>query len=116
MILLAILFFFYYIYAILFIIIIIIRFINKKKIAWRWVIGNLVLIGLFIFLQKLIDDHKLIFTGKYIESHDWGAGLANLATVINNEVILMMFFCVAQVVLVSIYRSKSKRNLSVDRP
>lgn len=111
MILLAILFFFYYIYAIVFIIVIIIRFIKKNKIAWSWVIGNLVLIGLFIFLQKLIDDHKLIFTGKYIESHDWGAGLANLATAINNEVILILFFCVTQIVLFSIYRSKSKKRL-----
>lgn len=111
MILLAFLFFFYYIYAIIFLIVNAVRFINRKKIAWKWVIGNLFLIGLFIFLQQLINDHKLIFTGKYIESNDWGAGLANLSTAIENEVILILFFCATQVVLLSIYRNRSKSSL-----
>lgn len=111
MILLAFLFFFFYIYTIIFLIVIAVRFISNKKIAWKWVIGNLVLIGLFIFLQKLIDDHRLIFTGEYIESNDWGAGLANLSTAIKNEVILILFFCATQVVLLSVYRIRSKKNL-----
>lgn len=109
MILLTFLFFFYYIYVIIFLIVITVHFINRKKIAWMWVIGNLFLIGIFIFFQQLIDDHKLIFTGRYIESNDWGAGLANLSTAIKNEVILILFFCATQVVLLSIYRSRSKK-------
>lgn len=111
MVLLAFLFFFYYIYAIIFLVVTAVRFINKRKIAWKWVIGNFFLIGLFIFLQQLIDEHMLIFTGEYIESNDWGAGLANLSTAIKNEVILVLFFCATQVVLLSIYRSRSKTSL-----
>ena len=110
MILLAFLFFFYYVYAIIFLIVIAVRFISRKKIAWEWVIGNLFLIGIFIFLQQLIDDHRLIFTGEYIESNDWGAGLANLSTAIKNEIILILFFCTTQIVLLSVYRSRSKNS------
>lgn len=109
--LLIIIFFFFYIYTLIFLIIIAVHAIGRRRIYWPLVIGNLCCIGLFIFLQKLVEDHKLRFTGTY-DDHpdDWGAGLSNVSVAVANEVILILVFTAIQIFFWSAYRGKLRRS------
>lgn len=93
----AFIFFFPYIYTLVFSIVIIINLAKRKKILWSCVAGNLVCVGGFFYLQDLIENHKIVFLGKYIDgTKNWGSGMANAYTTLLNEILLILIFCVVQ--------------------
>lgn len=103
----AIIFFFLPVYTLVFIIIIVANLIHKRKILWVWVAGNLACIGVFFYLQNLVENHTIIFSGEYTDgARGWGSGMANAYITLRNEIILVLIFCVVQVFFWIIYKKR----------
>ena len=100
MILLILLYYFLLIYTASLLIYIIIQIARKKKLPWVLILIEMICIIIFFYLQNLVDEHKLIFTGKYEDdgSKDWGVGLANIQLITVNLIILISIFSVTQIV------------------
>jgi hypothetical protein len=63
------------------------------------VISNGFVIGIFFFIRRMINNHELFFMGGYNEDpEDWGTGLANMTSALNNLIILLFIFFFTQII------------------
>ncbi len=98
MIALMLLYYSFYIYLVVFIIYIVVQFFKKKKLPWVLLSAQVLTIAIFFYLQNLVDNHKLIFTGNYKDSTEhWADGMANVYVSFANLGILLLIFIVLQI-------------------
>jgi hypothetical protein len=87
-----------------------IEILRKKRVPWVLTGSNVICISFFIYLQNLIDEHRLVFIGKYEDgSMHWGKGLANVYTAMNNSLILIFIFSVTQIFFWLLYKKEIRQ-------
>ena len=110
MVLLVPLLFFFYFYAAGYIVYLITRLVLKKKIHRGLTAAQVISITAFFYLQYLVQDQKLIFTGTYQDGREhWGAGMANVYTSLFNHAILVAIFIVLQFLILFLFSKKNKQ-------
>jgi hypothetical protein len=72
---------------------------RKKRLPRAPLMANMVCILFFLFVQKMVEEHKFVFTGQYSkDTENWGSGLANVGYYITNHTILVANFLVTQLI------------------
>ncbi len=91
----------------------VVKLVKKRKLPFKILFFNFILVAVFFFIRKLVYDHELIFIGRYIDAtKDWGEGLANLMISIFNFGIVFLAFWITQIVFWRIFlRHYRKLNL-----
>ena len=82
----------------------------KNKIHRGLTVAQVISIAAFFYLQHLVQDQKLIFTGTYQDGREhWGAGMANVYTSLFNHAILVAIFIVLQFLILFLFSKKNKQ-------
>ena len=95
----VVVFFYLEAYSPLLLIYVLSRLIRKKKLDYRLLIINSIVIAAFFFIRQKFYDQEWSFFGEYLDaSEDWGPGMSNFWVTIFNLGIVFIIFWISQVI------------------
>ena len=97
-------------YSAVIVIFVIILLLRKKKLPWGILIRELGCLILFFYFKFLLDEHRLILIGDYVDgTKGWGSGLANVEIYTYNLAIVIGLFLITQIVFWIFFVKKFRR-------